>query len=127
MHLEGIFPIAKKDPERALDLYIKGASKNNAYCYFELSRMYGEGEIVAKDEKLQFLYLKRAANEGFVTAQHLLGIAYADGGKLCKRNDRLALAWFREAIRNGNIVSYLNAGDLLYEDRPGTEEERGGL
>lgn len=57
----------------------------------------------------------------------MLGIAYADGGRLCKRNDRLALAWFREAIRNGNIVSYLNAGDLLYEDRPGTEEERGGL
>ena len=27
----------------------------------------------------------------------------------------MALAWFRESIRNGNIVSYLNAGDLLYE------------
>jgi TPR repeat protein len=56
-----------------------------------------------------------------------LGIAYAEGGKLCKRNDKLALAWFREAIRNGNIVSYLNAGDLLYEERPGTPEEKGGL
>jgi TPR repeat protein len=62
-----------------------------------------------------------------VTAQHLLGIAYAEGGSLCKRNDRLALAWFREAIRNGNIVSYLNAGDLLFEDRPGSDEEKGGL
>jgi TPR repeat protein len=46
---------------------------------------------------------------------------------MCKRNDKLALAWFREAIRNGNLVSYLNAGDLLYEDRPGTQEEKGGL
>lgn len=39
----------------------------------------------------------------------------------------LALAWFRESIRNGNIVSYLNAGDLLFEDRPGTQLDKGGL
>jgi hypothetical protein len=39
----------------------------------------------------------------------------------------LALAWFREAIRNGNVISYLNAADLLYEERPGTQEEQGGL
>jgi TPR repeat protein len=25
----------------------------------------------------------------------------------------MALAWFREACRNGNIVSYLNVGELL--------------
>ena len=126
MNLEGLYPIRQKDPQTALD-YIKGAARNNAYCYFELSRIYGEGDIVKRDEKLQFTYLKRSACEGFVTAQHLLGIAYAEGGKLCKRNDRLALAWFREAIRNGNIVSYLNAGDLLFEERPGTLEEKGGL
>jgi TPR repeat protein len=49
IHLEGLFPIGKRDPEQALDFYIKGASKNNAYCYFELSRIYGEGEIVPRD------------------------------------------------------------------------------
>ncbi len=68
MHLEGLYPVKKRDPERALDYYIKGAARNNAYCYFELSRIYGEGEIVPKDERLQFTYLKRAACEGFVTA-----------------------------------------------------------
>jgi uncharacterized protein len=50
MHLEGIH--VSKDPERALDFYIKGAAKNNAYCFFELSRIYAEGEVVAKDPKL---------------------------------------------------------------------------
>lgn len=127
MHLEGLYPVSKRDPGRALDYYIKGAARNNAYCFFELSRIYGEGDIVKRDERLQFQYLKQSAFEGFVTAQHLLGIAYAEGGKLCKRNDKLALAWFREAIRNGNIASYLNAGDLLFEDRDGTAEEKGGL
>jgi TPR repeat protein len=68
MHLEGLYPVSKKDPEGALDFYVKGAAKNNAYCYFELSRLYGEGEFVPRDEKLQFTYLKRSASEGFVTA-----------------------------------------------------------
>ena len=44
----------------------------------------------------------------------MLGIAYAEGA-LVKENKRVGLAWFRESIRNGNPVSYLNAGDLLLE------------
>jgi TPR repeat protein len=75
MNLEGIHPVKSKSPGMALEYYVKGAARNNAYCYFELSRIYGEGEIVKRDERLQFTYLKRAASEGFVTAQHLLGIA----------------------------------------------------
>jgi TPR repeat protein len=57
----------------------------------------------------------------------MTGIIYSEGQLGVKRNDRLALAWFRESIRNGNVTSYLNAADLLFEDRPGTEEEKGGL
>ena len=45
-------------------------------------------------------------------AQHMLGLAYHEG-KLFKRNDLRALAWFRESIRNGNVISYLNAGEIL--------------
>jgi TPR repeat protein len=95
--------------------YIRGAAKNNAYCFFELSRLYQEGVPEIGQEpntKLQYLYLKRSAEEGFVTAQHLLGIAYSRG-EIVRRNDHKALAWFRESVRNGNPVSYLNAGDIL--------------
>jgi TPR repeat protein len=45
----------------------------------------------------------------------MLGIAYHEGA-LCKQNDTKSLAWFREAIRNGNPVSYLNAGELLNKE-----------
>jgi TPR repeat protein len=69
------------------------------------------------------LYLKRSAEEGFVTAQHLLGIALHEGN-LTKKNDYLALAWFREAIRNGSVASYLNAGDLLHEGGVGLKRNR---
>ena len=29
------------------------------------------------------------------------------------KNDVRSLAWFRESIRNGNYVSYLNAAEIL--------------
>jgi TPR repeat protein len=54
-----------------MDFYTRGAAKNNAYCFFELSRLYeeGSGDIDLKPNVLlHFLYLKRAAEEGFVTA-----------------------------------------------------------
>lgn len=41
MYLEGYY--VQIDIDKAIDCFIKGAAKGNAYCYFELSRMYGEG------------------------------------------------------------------------------------
>lgn len=66
MYLEGLY--VAQDPQKAIECYIKGAAKNNAYCFFELSRIYSEGELVERNPKLQLLYLKRSAEEGFVTA-----------------------------------------------------------
>lgn len=60
MHMEGLYP-AKKDFETAFQFYIYGASRNNAFCFFELSRIYAEGIFVPKDVRLQYLYLKRSA------------------------------------------------------------------
>ena len=66
INLEGTF--VKMDPEKAVDAYVRGAAKNNAFCFFELSRLYREGEHVEKDSYLEALYLRRAAEEGFVMA-----------------------------------------------------------
>jgi len=64
MAIEGI--IVEKDINAGIEFLIKGASKNNAYCYFYLSMLHDEGIIVEKNPRLQFTYLKRAAEEGFV-------------------------------------------------------------
>lgn len=70
IYLEGIY--VPQDLDKAISFYIKGAAKNNSFCFFELSRVYAEGiegsRDYQKDPQLQFLYLKRSAEEGFVTA-----------------------------------------------------------
>ena len=38
IYLEGVY--VEKDVERGIDFYVRGAAKNNAFCFFELSRIY---------------------------------------------------------------------------------------
>lgn len=64
MALEGIH--LKQDPDLGIEYLIRGAAYNNAYCFYYLSMLYNEGVYVEKNAKLEFLYLKRAAEEGFV-------------------------------------------------------------
>lgn len=66
IYYEGTY--VKKNTEKALDHYIRGAAQNNAFCFFELARIYAEGELEPKNPGLEFLYLKRSAEEGFVNA-----------------------------------------------------------
>ena len=111
IYLEGVY--VERDVERGIDFYVRGAAKNNAFCFFELSRIYsGESSEEERDRYLEFTYLKRSAEEGFVRAQHMLGLAYHQG-ELVERNDVKALAWLRESVRNGNAISYLASAELL--------------
>lgn len=102
----------RKDTYKAIDWYIEGAAYNNALWFFQLSKHYLEGSLIPKNDYLHFKYLKRAAEEGYVQAQHMLAIAYHEG-KYTKQDNMLSLAWFREAARNGYPLSLVNAGDLL--------------
>ena len=42
IHLEGRF--VPGDTQLAFNYFIEGGARNNAYCYYELSRIYGEKE-----------------------------------------------------------------------------------
>lgn len=86
-----------------------------------MSRLYSnENDILTKEipderpsKQLQFLYLKRSAEEGFVHAQFALAQAYRTGD-LVKKDDFKALAWFRECIRNGGSpAAYVEAAEIL--------------
>ena len=56
----------KREVELGIDYLVQGAAMNNAYCFYYLAMLYSEGKHIEKNQKLEFLYLKRAAEEGFV-------------------------------------------------------------
>lgn len=64
MAIEGI--MVEKDVDLGIELLVKGAAKNNAYCFYYLSMLHNEGILVEKNPRLEFIYLRRSAEEGFV-------------------------------------------------------------
>lgn len=67
--------------------------------------MHEEHEEKLKKEVL-FDYLRFAAEEGYVEAMYELGNEFIKG-ELCQVDYKLALAWHRQACRNGYILSYV--------------------
>lgn len=110
MHTHEIFPSISPSPEHVYQCYVAGAAKHNAYCYFELASIHEKGtELYPQSDYLFYKYLTKSAEEGFIFSQQKLGQLYYQGN-MVKKNDKLALAWFREAIRNGYYFSYIDAG-----------------
>lgn len=43
MHSDSNFKTVPNDPEYVYECYVRGASKYNAYCYFELANIHKTG------------------------------------------------------------------------------------
>jgi TPR repeat protein len=131
MYLNGDYVV--QNTEKAYRYFCVSASYNHALSFYKLYTLLKEHKIrkskaiysplnnsltikgkYTEDEKaLLFKYLRRAAEEGFVEAQFELANNYMNG-ELCKIDYKLALAWHRQACRNGYVLSYEPCGDLLY-------------
>ncbi len=44
--------IGYPNSEKAIDFFIRGAAKNDPYCFLVLSKIYAEGILVEKDTRL---------------------------------------------------------------------------
>ena len=44
--------IGHPNSEKAIDFFIRGAAKNDPYCFLVLSKIYAEGILVEKDTRL---------------------------------------------------------------------------
>jgi hypothetical protein len=111
MHLNGYY--TKVNNKKAYYHFCIAASYGHAMSYYQLYKMtkddvldvYKEEEAKIKKQAI-FDYLKLSAEEGYVEAMHELGNEYAKG-EYTKRNLLKALAWYRQACRNGYSLSYV--------------------
>ena len=111
MHLNGYY--TKVNAKKAYFNFCIAASYSHAMSFYQLFKMTKENIInVYLDEEFRvkkhatFDYLKLSAEEGYVEAMHELGNEYCKG-EYTKRNLLKALAWHRQACRNGFSLSYV--------------------
>ncbi|KAB0265541.1 tetratricopeptide repeat protein [Microvirga brassicacearum] len=96
-------------------------------AYFELSRLYRDGQGVRRDLKKAFDLLTRAATAGYVPAQTDLGVTHALGLGT-KADPAKAAYWYGKAADQGEVIARTNLarmkeiGDGIPKDEKGAVE-----
>ena len=66
--------------------------------------MYDEGRGVIKDDYEAVKWYRKAAEQGYASAQHNLGVCYANGEGVTQ-DDVEAVKWFRRAAEQGEAAA----------------------
>lgn len=108
-----------QDKKKALDLYLKVADahdRTSADAMLALWRKYDTGDGVAQDKKKALDWLLGAAKESHGEAMRRLGLLYAEGSDLVRRDRSLAANLYSKAAEKGDgeasflLASLLDAG-----------------
>ncbi len=127
MYLEGYLSSDKHiNIIKAYKHFSYAASNFHAIAFYELYQMTKKGEldsIVYNDYDLEskvriknivsLQYLTFSAEEGYTEAMFELGNSYINNNIDLEKDYYKALAWHRQACRNGYFLSYEICGDLL--------------
>ncbi|WP_235869506.1 tetratricopeptide repeat protein [Veronia nyctiphanis] len=96
------------------------AKQDDVIAQTNLGFLYLQSGI--KDEQLAFKWFYKAAEQGYVTAQHNIGVAFDQGIGTAPDAEKAA-EWYREAALQGNSASQFNLG-VMYFNGQGLKENK---
>ena len=73
--------------------------------------LYEFGRGVVKDDRLVFVYVEKAAQQGHALSQLNTGVCY-DRGKGCEQSYKRAADWYEKAARQGDTEAMNSLGCL---------------
>jgi hypothetical protein len=83
--------------------------------------MYSDGKGVAQDDKRAVKWYRKAANQGYASAQSNLGFMYSNG-KGVAQDGKQAVKWYRKAADQGDASAQSNLG-WMYENGKGVAQD----
>jgi TPR repeat protein len=96
------------------------ASKGDAEAQLALASLYARGIGVDKDQGKAVKWCRKAAEQGLARAQCLLGLYYASGEGIKKRDKLESARWLRRAADQGLAEGQYNLG-LCYASGDGVD------
>jgi len=104
----------RKDVAKSRKLYLQAAKHGSAHAYYELGMSY----LLDQPKRVGdgFEWLRRAARNGILDAQELLGDVYARGLFNRPKNKRIALAWYQKAVKRNSEKAKSAVRELLGKD-----------
>ena len=100
--------------EKEIDSLKKSAEQGNGYAQYVLGDMYGDGTIIKKDIKLAFQWMEKAAIQGFVLAQVMLGGEYYYRGIGVEADFIMAFQWMKQAADQNFAPAQYQIGKYYY-------------
>lgn len=115
---KGLSAFKHKDYATALREYRLSAEQGDARAQLALGLMYGKGEGAAKDDKQADIWIRKAAEQGYVDAQSTLGSIYYN-----RSDNRQAAFWFRKAAEQGYADAQFKLG-IMYDQGEGVAQDK---
>lgn len=107
------------DPGRAAEFYQRAADLGNPVASYNLGRKYFTGTNgLPLDWSASQRYLQRAAEDGLLAAQHLLGQLLLEQGRNAE-----AQGWFNLAAEHGYIPSMYSLANLVHYGGRGVPQD----
>ncbi|KAL0087480.1 hypothetical protein J3Q64DRAFT_1482137 [Phycomyces blakesleeanus] len=106
-----------KDPNLALEYFIKGAKCGNKYAQYIVGFHYEKGLVVEQNNKKAIYFFLKSAEQDFSDAQAALGIRLAEE----LRYDE-AIPWLVRASQMENSCAILKLG-IMYETGQGVRQD----
>lgn len=101
--------------------YLQQALKGNPQKQYQVGDMYLDGAGVQQNTKLAIEFFSKAARQGHVKAQVLLGNLFLNGMHGVEKDEAAGFRWFYQAAELGHAGSLNNVGLSFYRGR-GTEK-----
>ena len=91
--------------EESIKWFKKAVALGDAEAQFELARMTAYGEGIELDKKKALDLFTQSANQGFISAIHVLAIAYENGGFDLRIDYESAQHWLQRGQQLNDITS----------------------
>lgn len=98
------------DPKKAFEFNIKRAEEDDAEAQFLVYRAYDEGIGVEENEAIANEWLRKAADNGYVTAQAFMGLK-----EIMKGNSSVGVEYWEKASAGGSLKVMKDLAEL-YRD-----------
>ena len=98
------------DPKKAFEFNLKRAEEGDAEAQYMVYQAYNEGEGVEEDRTLAREWLKKAADNGHVTAQALMGF-----DEIIRGNSAAGVKYWEKASAGGHLKAMHDLAEL-YRD-----------
>ncbi|MBF0107022.1 MAG: SEL1-like repeat protein [Deltaproteobacteria bacterium] len=131
----------EKDLSKAVSWYQKAAEQGHAKAQLDLGVMYhnggryrrwdvgfgevydeyDDGERLEKDLSKAVYWYQKAAEQGYASAQYILGLTYRHGDGV-EKDYEMAFKWYQKAAAQGFAEAQFNLG-LMYHNGEGVEQD----